>query len=77
MALIIGSYRATDIYATDKSFNQEMPHQVIETLKQHFKLPPIEDIETKFLIVLEIADAIWALSARVQGRVSGLLQSPT
>ncbi|WP_417321038.1 TetR/AcrR family transcriptional regulator [Emcibacter sp.] len=68
--LIIGSYRTTDIYATDKSYNEQLAGQAIETFRQHFELPPIEDIETKFLIMIEIADAIWAISVRAHGLIT-------
>ena len=68
--LIIGSYRTTDIYATDKSFNEQMAQQLLETFEQYFQLPPIDNIEHKFLVVIEIADAVWAISLRADGMIT-------
>lgn len=68
--LIIGSYRTTDIYASDKSFNERMAGQVLETFEQHFRLPPVDNIDHKFLVVVEIADAVWAVSLRAHGMIT-------
>lgn len=68
--LIIGSYRTTDIYATDKGFNERMAIQLLETFEAHFELPPIENLDHKFLVVVEIADAIWAIGLRTKGEIT-------
>ncbi|MBK7727318.1 MAG: TetR/AcrR family transcriptional regulator [Gammaproteobacteria bacterium] len=68
--LIIGSYRTSDIYATDKNFNERMAHQVLETFAHFFQLPAIDKLEQKLLVMVEIADAVWAISVRLHGVIT-------
>jgi len=68
--IVLGSFRTTDIYDADKSFNERMARHVQTTFSSYFDLPPLDNLERIFLIMLEIADAIWATSMRAHGSIT-------
>lgn len=68
--IVLGSFRTTDIYDSDKNFNERMARQVLATFSGYFDLPSIENLEKIFIIMVEIADAIWAISMRANGSIT-------
>lgn len=70
LKLLIGRYGGVEVRNIDIQHNQTVGRKYLRRIRSAFDLPDIPDGESKFHTVLEIQDAIWAISYVKFGRIT-------
>jgi AcrR family transcriptional regulator len=70
MKLLLGRYGGQEARQADLEFNKQGGAGLYARLKATFVMPKVEGARDKFRIVLEIQDAIWAISFAEHGHIT-------
>jgi AcrR family transcriptional regulator len=60
--LLLGGYTTRDLVLSEAEFNERMASEMAGAYDKFFNMPPIRDVQRKYLVVLTLVDAIWRLS---------------
>lgn len=70
LKLIIGRHGGVHVRNLDILYNQQVGQKYVERIKAAFHLPDIPEAASKFQTMLEIQDAIWAISFVKHGEIT-------
>ena len=68
--LLLGGYTTRDLVLAEAGFNERMASEMAETYDKLFSMPPIRNLQRKYLVMLTLVDAIWRLSYAQHGAIT-------
>lgn len=68
--LFLGGHTTRELVQSEAAFNEMIAEKMLPYYDQLFHMPHIEDAAGKFLVMLTLVDALWALSFTQHGRIT-------
>lgn len=70
LKLVIGRYGGLRVREVDIEYNRSISRAYVDRLKAAFDMPDVADSATRFHTMLEIQDAVWAISYASHGTIT-------